>query len=78
MNPSLFLFFSGRKQHDFAMKLYASASTPLTPNSLDYRMSFLDMKHLTVTLKDGSTVVTCGSALGYAFAAGTTDGPYVL
>ena len=30
---------------------------------------------IQVLLEDGSTATTCGGALGYSFAAGTTDGP---
>ena len=30
---------------------------------------------MQVTLDDGNTATTCPAAMGYAFAAGTTDGP---
>merc|ERR1719419_135464 len=33
------------------------------------------MTQYEVKLADGSTVTTCKPALGYSFAAGTTDGP---
>lgn len=36
---------------------------------------WIDMTNHTVFLEDGSTVHTCKAALGYSFAAGTTDGP---
>jgi len=35
----------------------------------------VDMSSYQVTLNNGSTVSTCKPALGYSFAAGTTDGP---
>ena len=33
------------------------------------------MTNYEVSMEDGSTVSTCKPALGYSFAAGTTDGP---
>merc|ERR1711970_1023994 len=36
---------------------------------------WVDMSSYQVTLNNGSTVSTCKPALGYSFAAGTTDGP---
>ena len=39
------------------------------------RHTWIDMTNLTFTASDGSTKSTCGAAMGYAFAAGTTDGP---
>merc|ERR1712013_585979 len=36
---------------------------------------WVDMSSYQVTLNTGSTVSTCKPALGYSFAAGTTDGP---
>merc|ERR1719447_2315510 len=36
---------------------------------------WVDMTQYEVKLADGSTVTTCTPALGYSFAAGTTDGP---
>ena len=36
---------------------------------------WVDMSDYSVSLEDGSTVKTCKPALGYSFAAGTTDGP---
>ncbi|KAI9715195.1 MAG: hypothetical protein M1828_001021 [Chrysothrix sp. TS-e1954] len=37
--------------------------------------TFNDMSAFTFTLPNGSTASTCPAALGYSFAAGTTDGP---
>jgi len=36
---------------------------------------WVDMTNYEVTLEDGSKASTCKPALGYSFAAGTTDGP---
>lgn len=41
---------------------------------VDFRHSFLKMRDLNVSV-DGKIEKLCGSAMGYAFAAGTTDGP---
>ena len=40
-----------------------------------YRHSFIDMSNVTVVLPNNTMVKTCPAALGYSFAAGTTDGP---
>ncbi|KAF5025388.1 hypothetical protein F66182_2553 [Fusarium sp. NRRL 66182] len=37
--------------------------------------SFHDMSDFTFELRNGSRARTCNAALGYSFAAGTTDGP---
>ena len=46
---------------------------------VDYRHTYLDFSKLSVTVPKqggGSEVVkTCPAAMGFAFAAGTTDGP---
>ena len=36
---------------------------------------WINMSNRTITLNDGSQIETCSPALGYSFAAGTTDGP---
>jgi len=64
----------GDKQFQFAKGLM-SADVVEVAGPLDYRHSFVDMSKLNVTLSDGSVVTTCSPAMGYAFAAGTTDGP---
>lgn len=40
--------------------------------------SFVDLSHYTFPHPNGSMVTTCPAALGYSFAAGTTDGPGVF
>ena len=64
----------GRKQYETAKSLLENATEALA-GEVAFRHSFIDMSNLTVTLKSGKIVHTCPAALGYAFAAGTTDGP---
>jgi len=63
----------GRKQFDHAKRLYQKATEELS-GPLDYRHSFVALGQLPVKLENGTEVRTCGAALGYSFAAGTTDG----
>ena len=65
----------GTKQYEHAMKLYDEATKEIDGGIVDYRHSFINMNSLDVTLENGSVVKTCSAALGYSFAAGTTDGP---
>ena len=64
----------GEKQYEHAMKLFEDAATPLK-GEVSFCHSFVDMANLKVTLQNGTVVNTCPAALGYSFAAGTTDGP---
>jgi neutral ceramidase len=64
----------GHKQYDLASSLFDHATETLS-GAVSFRHSFVDMSNLTVTLESGGVVRTCPAALGYAFAAGTTDGP---
>jgi neutral ceramidase len=74
----------GQQQHDAARLLYDDdAGMVDLDGTVDYRHAFVDMG--AVTLPDparpaGSnrTVKTCTPAMGYSFAAGTTDGPGAL
>jgi len=43
--------------------------------SVKFAHQWVDMTKYEVTLDDGSTATTCKAAMGYSFAAGTTDGP---
>lgn len=60
------------------MDLFNKASEQLN-GKIDYRHIYVDFSQLEVTLPGqgvGSEVVkTCPAAMGFAFAAGTTDGP---
>lgn len=64
----------GDKQYQFAKQLMAQATEEVT-GPIDYRHSFVDMSTLNVTLSSGDQVTLCTPAMGYSFAAGTTDGP---
>jgi neutral ceramidase len=65
----------GDKQYTFAKSLMSSASETLA-GSVDYRHSFVEMPTLNVTVDGGKRTTTlCTPAMGYSFAAGTTDGP---
>ncbi|KAK1420838.1 hypothetical protein QVD17_22731 [Tagetes erecta] len=68
----------GERQFKKASDLFTSASEKLN-GKIDFRHTYLDFSQLEVTLpKQGGgseTVKTCPAAMGFAFAAGTTDGP---
>ena len=69
----------GRKQFEKADELLDAVLADKERNRLAsgrvrFRHSFLDMSNLSVSLENGETVHTCPPAIGYAFAAGTTDG----
>lgn len=70
----------GLKQALMAQQLYASATQQLSP-IVGWRHTFTDMQQQTVqpqflppNLPNGTSTMTCLAAMGYAFAAGTTDG----
>ena len=70
----------GDKQFRMALNLMQQAEenrkeTAVEGEIVDFRHSFVDMSQLEVTLEDGRTVRLCSPAMGYSFAAGTTDGP---
>lgn len=60
------------------MELFSKATEQLK-GTVGYRHSYIDFSKLEVSLPKvggGTEVVkTCPAALGFAFAAGTTDGP---
>jgi neutral ceramidase len=64
----------GRKQYDLAVSLLENVTESLG-GEVSFRHAFVDMSNLSVTLESGEVVHTCPAALGYSFAAGTTDGP---
>lgn len=74
-------FEIGRRQYEGALKLYQSlisnvyTSTPVRGGTVRSLHTFKDFSNLTFPLPNGSVVNTCPAALGYSFAAGTTDGP---
>lgn len=67
----------GKRQFKKAVDLFSDASEQLK-GKVDYRHTYVDFSNLEVTLEHGGTtevVQTCPAAMGYSFAAGTTDGP---
>nr|CDS19729.1 neutral ceramidase [Echinococcus granulosus] len=71
-----------QRQFKMAKRLYAEAKQELIGENdaiVDFRHQFVDMTNVNVTYgpeKGGTpTRRTCKPALGYSFAAGTTDGP---
>jgi len=67
----------GLKQFQNALELYQNASVALTGN-IQYKHMFVNMTNITVSDQfspNGKAGITCKAAMGYSFAAGTTDGP---
>ncbi|KAH7668001.1 Ceramidase protein [Dioscorea alata] len=68
----------GERQFRKAVDLFSAASEQIK-GKVDYRHTYLDLSQLEVILSssDGSksAVKTCPASMGFAFAAGTTDGP---
>lgn len=63
----------GDRQFKKAVDLFNSASEQVK-GRVDYRHKYIDFSQLKVTIGD-QVVKTCPAAMGFAFAAGTTDGP---
>ncbi|XP_062206201.1 neutral ceramidase [Phragmites australis] len=68
----------GNRQFLKAVDLFNSASEEIQ-GKVDYRHTYLDFSQLEVNVPTSSggqqVVKTCPAAMGFAFAAGTTDGP---
>ncbi|KAM0525749.1 hypothetical protein ACHAPE_000460 [Trichoderma viride] len=74
----------GRRQFAGAQSIYVSetlailnysSGTPVTGSSVKAFHFFQDMRYFNFTLPDGTKAQTCPAALGYSFAAGTSDWP---
>ncbi|KAL9483646.1 hypothetical protein ACSS6W_002435 [Trichoderma asperelloides] len=52
-----------------------SSGTPVVGSSVKSFHFFQDMRYFNFTLPDGTKAQTCPAALGYSFAAGTSDWP---
>ncbi|KAI0022920.1 Neutral/alkaline nonlysosomal ceramidase [Xylariomycetidae sp. FL0641] len=70
----------GAKQYDGARSVYdsmvsSSGGTPVVGSTVKSFHFFHDMSFWDFQLENGTQVQTCPAALGYSFAAGTTDGP---
>lgn len=65
----------GERQFQKAKELFNKASEKVK-GKVGYRHTYVDFSKLVVTLpKQGGVVKTCPAAMGFGFAAGTTDGP---
>ncbi|XP_057727007.1 neutral ceramidase 1-like [Arachis stenosperma] len=67
----------GERQFRKAVELFNEAKDEIE-GDVDYRHAYIDLSTLEVTIhKRGTSKVirTCPAAMGFAFAAGTTDGP---
>ncbi|PAA83889.1 hypothetical protein BOX15_Mlig016966g2 [Macrostomum lignano] len=64
----------GLKQFGRAMELFDSAKEELAVDSVSYSHQYVDMSNQQLTV-NGRRVRTCPPAMGFSFAAGTTDGP---
>ncbi|KAL8852247.1 MAG: hypothetical protein Q9221_002849 [Calogaya cf. arnoldii] len=67
----------GRRQYVGAKALYLSMTTNNVPIKGPLRSfhTYRDFSNMTIQHPNGSQISTCPAALGYSFAAGTTDGP---
>ena len=71
-------FEIGRRQFNAAKSLYDTwelASTAVTGPIVRSFQTFQDMEGFEFQLPNGTNVSTCAAALGYSFAAGTSDWP---
>ncbi|KAI4306675.1 hypothetical protein L6164_029932 [Bauhinia variegata] len=66
----------GERQFKKAVDLFNGASEQIK-GKVDFRHAYIDFSNLNVTISRGApeVVKTCPAAMGFAFAAGTTDGP---
>eukprot|EP01035_Chromulina_nebulosa_P019096 gene19096-24924_t len=68
----------GQQQYEFALQLMNDANEIISSEDISYRHSFVQMSKLNVTVVENEKLVEktlCSAAMGYSFAAGTTDGP---
>ncbi|RZB51019.1 Neutral ceramidase 1 isoform C [Glycine soja] len=67
----------GERQFRKAVDLFNAADEEIE-GGVDFRHAYIDFSQLEVTISDqgySEVVKTCPAAMGFAFAAGTTDGP---
>lgn len=68
----------GKRQFAGALDIYnsmANSSTPISGSTIRSFHTFVDFSNFTFALPNGSVASTCPAAMGYSFAAGTSDGP---
>jgi len=77
-NGAASCFEIGKRQFQPARALYEnidSTGSSITGSSVKSFHSFQDMSNFSFALANGTYVHTCPAALGYSFAAGTSDWP---
>ncbi|KAF2841988.1 neutral ceramidase precursor [Patellaria atrata CBS 101060] len=65
----------GKRQYAGARAAYDYAGTPVKGGTIRSFHTFKDLSKYSFALPNGTVVKTCSAALGYSFAAGTSDGP---
>ena len=65
----------GDQQFQHAMDLMSQPNQEIVSGDIDYRHAYVKMKGLNVSISQGYYTELCSPAMGYSFAAGTTDGP---
>ena len=65
----------GEKQYEKAKRLFDSANLKVS-GPIGAAHQFIDMSSIVLQTSNG-TVSTCKPAMGYSFAAGTTDGKQI-
>ncbi|TKA61702.1 hypothetical protein B0A49_10495 [Cryomyces minteri] len=68
----------GKRQYEGAMEVYKRMeedTVPVRGRAVKSLHTFRDLSNYTFPHPNGTVVSTCPAALGYSFAAGTTDGP---
>jgi len=63
------------RQFEMSHSLLESENQTSVSGPVDFIHQWIDMTDQSVDLDDGSQAKTCKPAMGYSFAAGTTDGP---
>ncbi|XP_078579899.1 neutral ceramidase B-like isoform X1 [Branchiostoma floridae x Branchiostoma japonicum] len=65
----------GEKQYSKAKELYNTDTQVKLSGPVQFALQFVDMSDVTVHFNSSYSAKTCKPAMGYSFAAGTTDGP---
>ncbi|XP_019620213.1 PREDICTED: neutral ceramidase-like isoform X2 [Branchiostoma belcheri] len=65
----------GHKQYSKAKELYNADAQEKLSGPVQFALQFVDMSDVTVQINSSYSAKTCKPAMGYSFAAGTTDGP---
>lgn len=68
----------GTRQFDAAKRILSETGSERLQGPVSFAHQYVDMTKEQVPLGDGTTATTCKPAMGYSFAAGTTDGPGAL